>query len=307
MDQEYYIKKWLSGTLTEEEQLEFQQSEAYRELQKLDQAIQSFKAPKMDVEGELDGLELKPQAREIKVNWWKHIIRVAAVVLIGVLLVQYYPVLTGKLAPSTEIVQALRGETKTFDLPDASQVTLNASSTINYGTKNWEGNRSLNLHGEAYFKVSKGATFTVETDQGTVTVLGTKFNVKSRNSYFEVVCYEGSVQIKSASYQEIITAAEMFRIVNGTLIKSRDLEIEAPSWISQVSSFISVPYGEVLKELERQYDVKIESQNIDLQQLFTGSFTHMDIKLALSSITQPLNIGYNIGENQTISLSGEAK
>ncbi|MDH3709714.1 MAG: FecR domain-containing protein [Cyclobacteriaceae bacterium] len=306
MDQEY-IKKWLSGTLTEDEQLEFQQSEAYRELQKLDQAIQSFKAPEMDVEKELHGLKLKPQAREIKANWWKPIIRVAAVVLIGVLLFQYYPVLTRKLAPSIEVVQASRGETRTFDLPDASQVTLNASSTINFRTKNWEGNRSLNLQGEAYFKVNKGATFTVETDQGTVTVLGTKFNVKSRNSYFEVVCYEGSVQIKSESYQEIIAATEMFRVVNGTLIRSRDLEIEAPSWVDQVSSFISVPYGEVLKELERQYDVKIESQNIDLQQLFTGSFTHKDVKLALASITQPLNIGYNIGENQTVSLSGEAK
>ena len=77
MDQEHYIKKWLSGSLTEEERQEFERSETYEELQQLDQALQAFKAPKMDLEDSYGQLDLNPQEadmveiRQLKVNWWR--------------------------------------------------------------------------------------------------------------------------------------------------------------------------------------------------------------------------------------------
>ena len=309
MDQEYYIKKWLSGSLTEEERQEFERSETYKELQQLDQALQAFKAPKMDLD---DGYSQLKQSSEgettqINVHWWKPVLQIAAAVLIGVLLFQYYPTIKGVFSNSNELVTTLNGETKEITLPDASRVTLNASSTVSYEPDGWEQQRTLDLDGEAYFKVAPGEVFTVETDQGQIQVLGTEFNVKSRSGFFEVVCYEGSVQVNSQNYQEILSASHMFRLINGTLIKDQDLDQSAPSWINNLSTFVSVPYGEVLSEFERQYNVTIESQDIDLRQLFTGSFTHQNQELALEAITQPLNIGYKIRENQIISLSGDAQ
>ena len=46
-----------------------------------------------------------------------------------------------------------------------------------------------------FLKVEKGKTFTVKTNYGEVEVLGTVFNVKSRDYAFEVICYEGSVEV----------------------------------------------------------------------------------------------------------------
>ena len=47
--------------------------------------------------------------------------------------------------------------------------------------------RSLTLSGEAYFDVQKGnKPFTISTNQGQVTVLGTSFNVRSRADGFEI-------------------------------------------------------------------------------------------------------------------------
>jgi ferric-dicitrate binding protein FerR (iron transport regulator) len=46
---------------------------------------------------------------------------------------------------------------------------------------------------EAYFQVKKGQTFSVNTTDGVVKVLGTHFNVKQRKNYFEVNCFEGLV------------------------------------------------------------------------------------------------------------------
>ena len=234
-------------------------------------------------------------------------LKIAAAVLIGVLLFQYYPALKGTFFNSSELITTLNGETKQIMLPDASRVTLNASSTISYVPDLWEQQRNLELIGEAYFKVAEGAVFTVNTDQGQVQVLGTEFNINSRADFFEVVCFEGSVQVTSQNYNEVLSASHMFRLINGTLIKDQGLDQSTPSWINDLSTFRSVPYGQVLREFERQYDVTIVSQDIDLRQLFTGSFSHQNQKLALEAITKPLNIGYQIRENQTISLSREAR
>ena len=71
------------------------------------------------------------------------------------------------------------GETKTITLLDDSQVILNSKSTIVFNENDWKKGRQLTLDGEAYFKVEKGNTFTVNTNNGSVTVLGTQFNVNS--------------------------------------------------------------------------------------------------------------------------------
>ena len=63
-----------------------------------------------------------------------------------------------------------------------------------------------------------------------------------------------------------------------------------PSWVNNESYFKSMPLSFVLNEFERQYNITLESQNIDTKQVYTGSFAHDDLELALKSITLPLNI-----------------
>jgi len=63
-------------------------------------------------------------------------------------------------------------------------VVLNSKSTISFNKTDWKNNRQLTLDGEAYFKVEKGSTFTVNTNNGSVTVLGTQFNVNSTRRFF---------------------------------------------------------------------------------------------------------------------------
>ena len=65
-----------------------------------------------------------------------------------------------------------------------------------------------------------------------------------------------------------------------------------PTWLLGESSFEGVPLKYVISELENQYDLKVEIENIDTSRLFTGSFTHKNSDLALQSITIPLNLSY---------------
>lgn len=301
MNKEYYIQGWLNGTLTEEESKAFVSMPEYQDLVELTGAVSSFKAPDFPVEVQLEQLKAirRAKPRELGTNWTKFMLRVAASVLI---IISGYFLFFGDNSTS---VQTNAQEKMALDLPDASKVVLNAQSQISYNKKKWGHQRSLDLKGEAYFKVTKGSRFDVRTTAGLITVLGTQFNVKARDNYFEVICYEGLIRVRSQDQEFELSPNQMLQIINKSVTQRNIDEVLAPGWIGDESSFQSVPFTEVVKELERQYNVVITTNNVDLTQLFTGYFTHADIALALKSICFPLNLTYEITDDQHIVLSGE--
>lgn len=306
MKDEDYIKKWLEGTLTEEEKQAFEGSGEHQSLERLSNALQAFKAPEYDVTQELSRLqetrsEKTGKGKVVAVNWIKPLLRVAAVF---VLLSAAYIYLT---RDSTVTVQTLAAEKTEVFLPDSSLVTLNAGSTLEYPEKNWEKQRQVNLNGEGFFKVAKGSRFDVQTSSGTVSVLGTEFNVKNRKGYFEVICYEGLVQVQSQKQVVKLKPNHRFRVINGDVKTDELSSAVAPTWVVGESSFASVPLRFVIQEFERQYDVSVITGDVDIDQRFTGAFVHNDITLALKAITLPVNISYQIQENKQVILSGDNK
>ncbi|MFT5752700.1 MAG: transmembrane sensor, partial [Dokdonia sp.] len=194
-------------------------------------------------------------------------------------------------------------EQKTIILPDNSEIILNAQSTIRYSQKDWDDNRLVYLDGEAFFKVAKGETFDVQTTHGTVTVLGTQFNVKERLNYFAVQTYEGLVGVKHPSYTGKLPAGTGVQIANNnTTPYSAHSIATVPSWTEKSSTFESTPYHMVLEEVERQFAVRITSNNNETTKLFTGSFTHTDLKQALKTITLPMHLTFTI-DGSNISLT----
>lgn len=87
-------------------------------------------------------------------------------------------------------------EQKIIELIDGSKVTLNANSELTYSRRN---PREVRLKGEAYFEIQKdhrkGTKFEVITEDLTVNVLGTVFNVNSRNDTTKVFLEEGKVRL----------------------------------------------------------------------------------------------------------------
>jgi ferric-dicitrate binding protein FerR (iron transport regulator) len=306
MSEQEYIEKWLNNELSEEENSAFEKTNAYESVVKLSKALEAFKAPDFNTQEEFKQLLVKKNslksARIVPLPWLQPLMRVAAVliVLIGV----YFIFLSN---PSTTIT-TLASEKSEFLLPDSSSVSLNASSSLLYHPKGWDQKRLVSLDGEAFFKVAKGSKFDVVTNTGTVTVLGTQFNVKSRTNYFEVVCYEGLVQVTSANKTIKLTPTKMFRIVNGIITQDENLSEKLPGWLANESSFESVPFSEVLQEFERQYNLHITTKNVDLNLLFTGRFVHSNLSLAIQSVAIPLNLTYEIDSSQkNVVLSREVK
>ena len=301
MDKEYYIKKWLNGTLNATEKAEFEKSDDFQIINRISESLSAFKAPNYEAHVELEKFhEKKPaQEKDVKIIWLAPMLKIAAV-LVLVAISFFYFYLNARTSIST-----LAGEKSSITLPDESKIELNALTSISYKKRMWDMNRNVLLDGEAYFKVAKGSKFDVETTSGIVSVLGTQFNIKNRNNYFEVVCYEGLVEVTTGEDNEKLTPGHSFSIINGAVHISENIPDISPSWINNISSFQSVPFSKVIQEFEIQYGVKVIPQDINLNQLFTGKFIHNDQELALQSISIPLNLNYTLTEENQIILSGK--
>lgn len=296
MKKEDLIKKWLDNDLNAHELEAFKKLEDYSSLEKLSNSVKHFKADDYDSTKELDAVLQKIKTKKsIKTNWVKPFLRIAAILVISVG-VYYFT------ANTDTSINTVIAEKTAVELPDLSEVQLNAKSEVTFNKKNWNKKREVILNGEAFFKVAKGSKFSVITTEGVVTVLGTQFNVKQRDNYFEVVCFEGSVGVDYKETSVKLKPGYSFLIIDG-IQYAKDIDTRTePSWIHNESYFNSLPYKEVLNELERQYGISIETNNIDLTQLFTGTFKHDDLELALKSVTLPLNLKYQLINDTTIVL-----
>ena len=289
--QENYLAKWLNNELTPEELETFKQSPEYASYQKLADISSQLEAPAFDVEQAFMDNQRRREVsapKVIKLSSYKMAWRIAAAVVV------LFALTLGYISSLTERVTTQYAERQEIVLPDASEVILNAGSELSYSSKKWAEDRRVKLEGEAFFKVAKGQTFTVETDAGAVQVLGTQFNVEQRKGFFEVSCYEGLVRVSYQGKEKELPAGSSFMLIDGQVIAAEVPVNAAPSWIFNESSFDSIPLAYVLDELKRQYDIEVTTENIDLTQLFTGTFSNTNLDLALQSISTPTQLTYTL-------------
>ena len=293
--QENYLAKWLSEELSEAELSEFKKSDAYASYNKLKEVSSTMEAPKFNADQAFQKLmdeRIGAAPKVVALHPYKKFLRVAAAIAI-LLTGSYFYVntldesVTTQLAERTEVV-----------LPDNSEILLNADSRISYSEKNWDEERNVALKGEAFFKVAKGKKFTVSTNHGTVAVLGTQFNVENREDFFEVTCFEGLVSVTYNNTETQLPAGSSFVVIGGQIMDAPKPNTMQPSWVNNESSFERIPLEFVLNELERQFNIKVNTQNVDKNLLFTGTFSNTDLNMALKSISTPSRMNYKLeGDN----------
>ena len=293
MDKNYILHKYLNGEATIEEIELLKNDSKYTSYVKIAEATQGFETPAFKAEETFTAIKSKNDLKKGKVRSLfssKYIVRIAAV--LALIVTSYLFLENRDTSITTDIAQK-----ENFLLPDESEVTLNAMSQLAYNKKGWEKERKLSLEGEAYFKVKKGSTFSVETPQGTVTVLGTQFNVFSREDQFNITCYEGLVSVAFSDTLVKIPAGNYITIENNKRVNNESLALNAPTWVNNESSFENVLVTDVLAELKRQYPVTIHTE-LNLNKRFTGSFTHTNLTVALRSICDPLQLDFTIANNE---------
>ncbi|MHC1703729.1 MAG: FecR family protein [Tenuifilaceae bacterium] len=193
-------------------------------------------------------------------------------------------------------VYAPKGQHISHILPDSSQIQLNADTRISYNKVLWNLSRKVKLNGEALFKVKKGEQFDVVTELTTTSVLGTTFDVYARNGKVKVSCIEGKVQVKTHKTEsKVILTAGLF-----TQIHEQKLSIpvektikEEVAWSDGEFFFINTPFNDVLKEIERQFNVEVEYIG-EKGRFYSGYFNNKDLNDALRLVCIPMEMSYSV-------------
>ena len=290
---ETFLGRWIDGDLSEEELIQFKKTETYKQYQLINKESQLLSGPDIDVEAALQNVKQKLKSKPSKpktIRLWQTI-SIAAMLIISL----------GVFMNSSKTYTNGIGDTQTIVLEDGSEVNLNANSSVSLKRFFWANNKTVNLTGEAYFTINKGDGFKVETSKGTVRVLGTEFNIKDR-TYFELKCYEGKVEFthkNKTSPANLLTKGMQINIEEET-IKNITFKEDIPSWRKGMSKFDEKPLYLVLEEITQYFDVTFDSKNINTSRLFSGSFEHKNLDIALKSTLVPMGINYKLEQNTYI-------
>lgn len=218
--------------------------------------------------------------------------------------------ITGELVYNTLTVPY--GKRFDIELSDGTTVFLNAGSSIRYPVNFIKGlERQVYLTGEAFLEVAKDTKhpFIVNADELNVQVLGTQFNVSNypEDKRAEVVLVEGSVGM----YQDHEDFDKNTNVVltpglKGTFDESTE-QIETKevstkvytAWVGGELVFRNMTFDNILKKLERTYNVTINNTNTELgRKTFNASFKEGDINAVLQSFQKYYGIEYSIKNNE---------
>lgn len=191
----------------------------------------------------------------------------------------------------TNTIQTPKGGKYQVRLPDGSKVWLNSASTLSYPTTFAGNERKVQLKGEAYFEISpnKNIPFRVQSGNQIVEVLGTHFNINSYDDedYVKTTLLEGSVKVILNSKPNVISNTRLLKPGEQSLTKSSrsDIRIEnadtekAIAWKNGYFKFRNTPIKEIMREIERWYDVELVYEGKMPTDEFTG-FISNDVKIS---------------------------
>lgn len=203
-------------------------------------------------------------------------------------------------------------------LHDGTKIFLNSGSSITYPNKFIaDKNRIVTLDGEAYFEVTKNKKqpFIVKTSSLNVRVLGTEFCLSSykTDKFNSIALVEGSVAVsKATKSQDKLSKSILLKPGKKATINNTSNEKIVTKSIADISKYTSLKRKEIIfkndkfidiiKTLERNFNVKIVSENANLNSKeFTGKFYKRDdVFDILSAFKIHTSFTYSVENNRII-------
>ena len=240
---------------------------------------------------------------------WRQVAAVAAIVILTIGGTIGIWQISSSLKPETYFVcETPYGEKSKVVLSDGTVVWLNAGSTLKYSNKLNTANRKVELNGEGYFEVRRNEKlpFFVKTKDLQLQVLGTKFNFRDYPEDHEVVVslLEGKVELNNLlkKEKEAFLAPDERAILNkanGLMTVETVTASNASQWTDGYLFFDEELLPDIVKELERSYNVNIHIANDSLNKFrFYGNFVRREqsIQEVLDALASTEKIQYKIEE-----------
>lgn len=207
------------------------------------------------------------------------------------------------------VKQTSRGHRSSLSLRDGSKVTLNSETKVTYDDNFGLTHRNIYLEGEGFFEVAKNEElpFTVISQNLETRALGTSFNVRDYGDEMNasIALATGVVGVKktsdSSGWSKLILQPNEQITLNKTSqewLKSKFSPIKVLSWKENKLYFNEMSLTNIIKTLERWYDVKIDVRGPGIEKLKyegTGTFERQSLENLLNSL------GYTMGFESIIN------
>lgn len=176
------------------------------------------------------------------------------------------------------------GQRAQLTLQDGTQVWLNAQSTLTYPARFNRKRREVSVVGEAYFDVAENRKkpFIVTTQQLTMKVLGTEFNVYSypESGYTRTSLVEGALLVSETGKngKPVLLSPDQQATYCENVIKLEKLHNpEHLLWREGIYAFDNERLIDIIEKLELYYDITIQVEDPEIFNVcYTGKFRQRD-------------------------------
>lgn len=207
-------------------------------------------------------------------------------------------------APESTTYQTARAEHRMLQLEDGSKISLGARSivSVNYSD---EMRQITLVRGEAVFDVAKNKArpFVVQVGKGTVTAVGTKFNIHSSKDNVTVTVLEGIVEVNPAiarmssaqhmtTLPRIVAGKAVSYSENGVLSDVVEANLDAAvSWEKGLLVRVDTPLASVIEDVNRYSTREIIIGDPSLKDI---SFTGTVLSDGIDNWLRGLSVAYPI-------------
>lgn len=169
-----------------------------------------------------------------------------------------------------------RGGQYKIELPDGTLVWLNAASSLRFPTAFSGAERTVILNGEGYFEVAHrdNMPFKVQLGSGVVEVLGTRFNIMAYQNEANVstTLLQGAVKVTHNNHAaRLVQGQQASWAAGGSSITVSPADTEAAvSWKEGYFQFNRAPLTDVMRQLQRWYNVEVRYEGSAGKREFWG-------------------------------------
>jgi ferric-dicitrate binding protein FerR (iron transport regulator) len=213
--------------------------------------------------------------------------------------------------------QTKAGQRLTIKLSDGTIVKLNSGTTLRFPERFSDTLREVSVDGEAYFEVTHDARhpFVVRTPQASTRVLGTSFNINTRDTLrTAITLVEGKVNVSSfnASVRPVVLAPHQQAVVTegNEKISTTAVDIQAfVEWKDDVLRFDEEQFDQVIDKLENWYGVDIRTTKTKISStcMITGRYHRESLENILNSLSFMMKFRYKINGKVIYITGGECR
>ena len=213
------------------------------------------------------------------------------------------------LSAQYNTIEVPYGQRSQITLYDGTRVWLNSGTKLKYPIVFNPDTREVTIDGEAYFNVAKDAKhpFVVSSGKLKVEVLGTHFDVcaYSEDNEFSTTLEEGSVKVYNTNNGKFTKMNPGEQVVLNRKTDSFKLQRVNTdlytSWKENLLKFDDATFEEVIKKMERWYDVRITvAKGINTKERFTMTIKTESLREMLQLVSKTTKMNYEIKESSVL-------